>query len=95
MNIQQYHIYHCVGDDKFKEVEIQPREYVGFINCHSLESAFQLSQNLSELWNPLNPCRSTSVGDVIVCDEGMYMILGVGFKLLEDISSQNNVLILE
>jgi hypothetical protein len=85
--IKQFHIYHCTGDDKFTEVEVQTREYVGYVECHDLESAFALSQNVIENWNPLNPSRSTSIGDVIVADDGAYMVLGQGFRLLDDLSN--------
>jgi hypothetical protein len=78
-----YHIFHATGPDKFSEVEIQPREYVGFVEADSLEDAFIKSQNQENPWNPVNPCRSTSVGDVIQNDDGeFHMVLGVGFRLL-------------
>jgi hypothetical protein len=36
----------------------------------------------------MDPCRSTSVGDVIECGEGFYMVCGSGFRLL-DVMSRN------
>lgn len=80
--MKQYHIYHSTGRNKFEPVEVQPREYAGFVEASSLEDAFIKSQNLDEPWNTFNPCRSTSVGDVIQSDEGFFMVDGVGFKEL-------------
>lgn len=88
--MEQYNIYHSIGINKFEEVEIQPRIYAGFVNADSVEEAFMLSQNEGDgdVWNAVNPCRSTSVGDVIECGEGFYMVCGIGFRLL-DVMSRN------
>jgi len=90
--LKQFHIYHSIGKDKFQEVEKQPREYVGFTQAISLENAFANSQNIDQAWNPSNPCRSTSVGDVIQAEDGFYMVLGMGFKLLDDLSENDSQL---
>lgn len=79
----QYHIYHAVGPRRFTETDIQPREYAGFVEAVSLEDAYTKSQNDENPWNPYNPCRSTSVGDVIQDDSGFYMVLGMGWRHLE------------
>ena len=84
----QFHIYHSTGEDRFQEVENQPRIYAGFVEANSLEKAFIQSQNDENVWNTANPCRSTSVGDVIESDEGFYMVCGMGFRLL-DVMSKN------
>ena len=86
----QFHIYHSTGKDRFQEVENQPRIYSGFVEANSLEKAFIQSQNQGDgdIWNAVNPCRSTSVGDVIESDEGFYMVCGMGFRLL-DVMSKN------
>jgi hypothetical protein len=84
----QFHIYHSIGKDRFQEVENQLREYAGFVEANSLKEAYVLSQNQDENWNITNPCRSTSVGDVIQADDGFYMVCGTGFQLL-DIMSKN------
>lgn len=88
--MKQYHIYHSTGINKFEEVENQQRIYVGFVKANSIEEAYMLSQNQGDgdIWNAVNPCRSTSVGDVIESDEGFYMVCGIGFKLL-DVMSRN------
>lgn len=88
----QFHIYHGTGINKFNEVEKQPRVYAGFVNANSIEEAFVNSQNIVNDWNPINPCRSTSVGDVIVSDEGFYMVLSIGFKLLDEMSKNDSEL---
>ena len=53
-----------------------------------------LSQNQDDgdIWNATNPCRSTSVGDVIQSDEGFYMVCGIGFRLLDDTSKNESEL---
>lgn len=79
----QYHIYHSTGDNAFTEVEDQPREYAGYVEADGLEQAYQLSQNGDQPWNPTNPCRSTSVGDIIQSDDAFHMVCGVGFRTLE------------
>ena len=80
--MKQFHIYHTTGKDRFSEVLNQPRVYAGYVDAQSLEEAFRLSQNDDEPWNPYNPCRSTSVGDVIHGDEAFYMVAGTGFTEL-------------
>lgn len=79
----QYHIFHSVGPSKFTETDSQPREYAGFVEAISLEDAYVKSQNDENSWNPYNPCRSTSVGDVIQDDSGFHMVLSSGFRQLE------------
>jgi hypothetical protein len=88
--MRYFHIYHSIGKDRFQEIEDQYREYVGFVEANSLEEAYMLSQNQGDgdIWNATNPCRSTSVGDVIKSDEGFYMVCGMGFRLL-DVMSKN------
>lgn len=88
--MKQYHIYHSTGINKFEEIENQQRIYVGFVKANSIEEAYMLSQNQGDgdIWNAVNPCRSTSVGDVIQSDEGFYMVCSIGFKLL-DVMSRN------
>lgn len=78
----QYHIYHATGEHRFQEVDRQARDYAGFVEASSLEEAFAKSQNLDEPWNPVFPCRSTSVGDVIQDDNGLHMVCNIGFKQL-------------
>ncbi len=81
--MKQYHIFHATHPGvRFTETEIQPRQYVGFVEANSIEKAFKLSQNLESNWNPTNPCRSTSVGDVIQDDDKFFMVCGIGFKEL-------------
>tara|TARA_R110000868_G_scaffold14426_3_gene67150 strand:+ start:11324 stop:11635 length:312 start_codon:yes stop_codon:yes gene_type:complete len=89
---QQFHIYHCTGENAFQEIEEQPRQYVGFVEASSLESAYLFSQNFDIPWNLANACRSTSVGDVIVADDGAYMVMGQGFRLLDDLSKNDSEL---
>lgn len=85
-----YHIYHSTGINQFEvePVEIQHREYAGFVEADSLEKAFEYAQNDHVNW-AMNEVRSTSVGDVIQADDGFYMVCRLGFRLL-DIMSKND-----
>jgi hypothetical protein len=82
--MQQYHIHHSTEIGlRFTEEEVQPRIYVGFVEAESVADAFKKTQNLGESnWNPNNPQRSTSVGDVIQSNDGFFLVKGVGFKHL-------------
>lgn len=91
--MEQFHIYHATQPGlMFTETIEQPRKYAGFVQANSLEEAFKLSQNLEGEWNPVNPCRSTSIGDVIQADNGFYMVKGIGFELLDDLSKNDSEL---
>lgn len=54
-------------------------------NDYRLDQAFHFSQNLEAVWNPVKPCRSTSVGDVLVVTSGdatpteAYAVMPFGF----------------
>ena len=78
----QYHIHHATGQHRFEEVIKQPRVYAGFVEANSLEEAYMKAQNAEEAWNIVNPCRSTSVGDIIQDNEHFYMVKGTGFECL-------------
>ena len=80
---KQYHIHHSTGDKRFTEAEIQPREYAGFVYAKSLGDAYARSQNWEQPWNEANPCRSTSVGDIIQDDADFHLVMNMGFKKLE------------
>jgi hypothetical protein len=82
--MKQYHIFHTIIQSRFPERKIQARKYVGFVNADSLEEAFVESQNTEEHWNPTNPCRSTSIGDIIQDDNEFYLVCSMGFELLEE-----------
>jgi hypothetical protein len=77
-----FSIYQAVGPEKFTETEDQIRIYVGHVEANSFEMAYRKSQNTDIPWNFHNPCRSTSVGDVIECDGKFHMVSGMGFKEL-------------
>ena len=91
--MKQYHIYHATTPGlRFTETKDQPREYVGFVEAENEQIAYQKSQNFELPWNPSNPCRSTSVGDVIQGDEGFFLVKGIGFELLDDVSPNDHAL---
>ena len=79
--MQQYHIFHSTSAKAFTEETVQPREYVGYVEAQSLDDAYAKSQNDENPWN-YEPCRSTSVGDVIQSDDGFFMVKKTGFQEL-------------
>jgi hypothetical protein len=80
---RQFHIFHAIGENKFKEVEFQEREYVGFVHATSLEEAFKKAQNTNKSWNEQSKCRSTSVGDVIQDNDKFFLVCNQDFKELK------------
>jgi len=81
--MKQYHIFHATSPLRFTETEIQPRKYVGFVYASSIDDAFFKSNNFDDRpWNEENPCRSTSIGDVIQDNDKFFMVCGIGFKEL-------------
>ena len=76
--MEQYYIHHRrkLGDlDSYLD-------YVGHVEADSLEHAYTLSQNLEETWNKNEPCRSTSIGDVIRFKNDLFLVHDFGFKKL-------------
>ena len=88
----KHNIYHSLDYDRYSEEETQNRQYVGSIDAESLEDAFKKTQNLNGIWNESKPCRSTSIGDVIENKEGFYLVLSMGFKLLDQMSQNESEL---
>lgn len=70
-----YHAEHPTFDESFEGNRI----YVGSVEANSLEQAYAKSQNIEWPWNIDKPCRSTSIGDVIQCEDQFHMVAGVGF----------------
>jgi hypothetical protein len=79
--MREFKIYHCT-ENRFEELEDQPRKYTDSVHTDNLEMAFRLSQNVIFPWSN-QFFRSTSVGDVIQDGDQNYMVCGIGFKLLE------------
>jgi hypothetical protein len=74
-----FRIYHAV-DPTFISALNQERELVGTVTAATIEGAYTASQNLTSNWNPLNPCRSTSIGDMIQDEDDVcYVVSGIGF----------------
>lgn len=87
-DLKEYRVYHSTSEHRFTEVEEQRRVFVGTVKAENLEEAFRKSQNdLDTYWSNIG-VRSTSVGDVLESDEGFYLVIGTGFKLL-DVMSKN------
>ena len=81
--MKQYHIFHAISPLRFTETEVQPRVYAGFVYASSIDDAFFKSNNFDDApWNEENPCRSTSVGDIIQDNDKFFMVCGIGFKEL-------------
>jgi hypothetical protein len=77
-------IHHATGL-YYTEDKIQPRVVVGFIMASSIQDAYIKSQNSyygDGMWNEANPCRSTSVGDMIQEGNEFHLVAGMGFKML-------------
>jgi hypothetical protein len=88
--MKTYRIWHATGENRFMPVADQPREFVGTVEAESLDDAFRMSQNFVLHWNLENPCRSTSVGDVIEDETGFHMVCGMGFQTLSDMSQNES-----
>lgn len=80
--MEVFNIYHAVGPERFTETKDQIRLYVGHVEANSLEMAYRLSQNMEWPWNINSPCRSTSIGDLIECNNKFHMVCSFGFKEL-------------
>lgn len=91
--MKKFNIYHAINPT-FEAIEDQPRRMAGSVWAESLEKAFKASQNFENHWNTAEPCRSTSVGDVIEAEEGFYMVCGAGygtgFHLLDKMSKNDS-----
>jgi hypothetical protein len=81
----KYQIYHDENPETRFDYEedtyhLKKLTKVGEVDATSLDTAYIKSQNFDNNWNPENPCRSTSVGDAIVCpDNKVNIVMGVGF----------------
>ncbi len=86
--LRQFHIHHATEPGlMFTETQVQPRQYVGFVQAESVGDAWLKSQNFDgPNWNGQSyPKRSTSVGDVIQDGDKFFMVKGLGFEeLIED-----------
>lgn len=64
-------------------------KFAGAIDCPVgdrnavLEHAYSRSQNGEIAWNLTTPCRSTSVGDILMIDEDAYIVASFGFDKLD------------
>ena len=64
-------------------------EMVGFVRTDDLDVAYQLTNHIAHNWTT-NPeveahgptQRSTSIGDILVNDNGVFAVSSVGFELL-------------
>jgi hypothetical protein len=46
---------------------------------HRLEEVFEESQNIETSWRGSNPCRSTSVGDIVRVGRDYWIVAAFGF----------------
>lgn len=66
--------------------------HVANVDTNDLEVAFELTNTIDRAWwsNPgvqakVSPCRSTSVGDIMVKDTGSrHWVAGMGFEVLPE-----------
>jgi hypothetical protein len=79
-------IYHVTESAlTFQAIPKQPRKLAGTVMATDPEDAYAKSQNLDGYWNEETPCRSTSVGDVVMMDDHYYLVKSIGF---EDITAE-------
>lgn len=62
---------HALSDGKY--------ELAGEVEAADLEDAFAKTQNIDAPWNKEKPCRSVSVGDVLVVDNIVHAVGSFGF----------------
>jgi len=67
-------------DGKIREVDIPEKEWQKALPADRLELVFRYGQNDIQ---PRQMC-SVSVGDVILLDGEMFMVMGGGFKKMEE-----------
>lgn len=97
--LRKFDIYHAIEVGKrFTEMEHQHRVYVGSVKANSVEQAYVLSQNVDKCWTELQgelngmrvqPQRSTSVGDVILDNNDLYLVCGCGFKAIGHVRDED------
>jgi len=76
-----FSVYLATEPNAFSETVCQPREFVGTVEAETVGVAYHKTQNLTETWNKEKPCRSVSVGDVLVDEKfNKLMVIGVGFR---------------
>lgn len=87
MDRRKFVIMHPVGGVLNTEESTTVQfEKVAEVECHSVGQAFQLAQNDFDANYAKLGKRSTSVGDLIVEGEQVFMVTGLGFV---DVTSQN------
>ena len=69
-------------------------DYVAEVETNDKNEAFHLTNSLEHYWGENDEVeefgekhRSTSMGDIFVCEDGIYVVDFVGFKLLRKFGS--------
>ena len=64
-------------------------EYVADVESNNMDDAYRLTNSIEFYWGDNEEVeehgsrhRSTSVGDILVCEDGIYAVAMSGFKLL-------------
>ncbi len=83
--MKKFQIHHAIGENRFTETVLQVRTYAGYVEAETLEQAYQKAQNTEDYWNKTNPCRSTSIGDLIQDGDKSYLVCNIGFKDMEEL----------
>ena len=97
--MNKYHVFHrtpYVPRINTDDIQCLDDDYVhvAILHCPSIDKAFELTNSIDfAWWNNVEiewykePTRSTSVGDVIVCDggrfTGAFIVESVGFRKLK------------
>lgn len=87
MNIELYHRKEPDFRARMEPFEPEKFELVTTLDVHSdgeegLEEAYRRTQNIDSAWRPQQPCRSTSVGDVMASGGKFYVVASFGFEEL-------------
>lgn len=81
------------GDDVFFPEYKNDFEYVADVESNDKNVAYQLTNSIESYWGENDGVeeygekhRSTSVGDIMVCEDGIYAVDTCGFKKLRTFS---------
>jgi hypothetical protein len=68
--------------EKVAEIAV-PTKFYGSDPLDILEKVYESTQNLDKPWNSQKPCRSLSVGDIVILDNVSYIVASCGFDKME------------
>lgn len=82
--MKTFHIYHATTfTPRIVAIPEDQRSYVGSVQAVNFDDAWEKSNNIDGSWNTENPCRSTSIGDVISDGKRHCLVQGQSFERIE------------